>query len=87
MALLFEKQERYPQGNQEMYSDISELRDMHDLLVVMRADVGENRFCEIIEIFVLKGILSYSIPPFQQCQNEQCQNHGKMAKVNCQSIP
>ncbi len=53
------------------YSDIAELRDMRNLLVVMRDNAGENRSREIIEFFESRGIRSYFSTPYEQWQNGQ----------------
>jgi hypothetical protein len=69
------------------YSDIAELCEMHNSLVLMQDNAGENlnRSRDIImgenrsrEFLELNGIRSYSAPSMHS---------GQMAKVNLQSIP
>ena len=47
------------------YSNIAEIREMHNLLVVMRDNAAENRSREIIEFFESRGIRSYFSTPYE----------------------
>ena len=41
---------------QKWYSDIAELRELHNVCVVIRDNAGENKSSEVIEFFESKGI-------------------------------
>ena len=51
------------------YSDISELRQLHELLVVIRDNAGENKSRELKDFFESHGIRSYFSTAYEQWQN------------------
>jgi hypothetical protein len=56
------------------YSDIAELRQLHELVVVMRDNAGENKSREIKEFFESKGIQNYFSTAWQNGQPESSVN-------------
>jgi hypothetical protein len=53
------------------YSEIAELRELHNACVVIRGNAGENKSREVIEFFESKRIKSYFSTPYEQWPNGQ----------------
>ena len=51
------------------FSDIADLRQKHRLVIVMRANAGENRSQEIIDFFESVGVKNYFSTAHEQWQN------------------
>ena len=51
------------------YSDVAELRQLHELGVVMRDNAGENKSREIKDFFESKGVQNYFATLYEQWQN------------------